>query len=91
MNKPFPVQVGDYCRAYHKGIHRVVGIEYPTTRASWALVTLESVLDSAYRPRRARNTCDMAYCTKVDKKELLRELDNKYAEWSHNVNLYLKD
>lgn len=84
---PFDLKVGDYCYAYSKGIHQVVDILYPPRGlASTALVTLESVLDSNYKPTKRKSTCDVSWCRKVTKEELLQKVKDQYSTWEENIN-----
>lgn len=84
---PFDLKVGDYCYAYVKGIHKVEHILFPSEGlASTALVTLKAVLDSSYRPRSGTSTCDVAWCRKVTKEELLAKVKDQYTVWEENIN-----
>ncbi len=84
---PFDLKVGDYCFAYTKGVHRVVNILFPAEgKASTALVTLESVLDSNYKPRKgSKSNCDVAWCKKINKDDLLEQINNSHYTQINNV------
>lgn len=91
MKYPFDLKVGDYCKAYQKGIHRVISIEYPAHgKASTALVTLEAVLDTKLNPRKGKSTCDIAWCVKINKEQYLEQLKNSHQSQINNVLNYLK-
>jgi len=84
---PFDLKVGDYCYGYVKGIHKVEHILFPAEgKASCALVTLKAVLDSSYRPRSGTSTCDVAWCRKVTREELLAKVKDQYTVWEENIN-----
>lgn len=88
---PFDLVVGDYCTAYQKGIHRVVHILFPARGlASTALVTLESVLDSNLKPRKGKkSTCDVTWCTKINKQEYLEKIKQSHKSQIENVERLL--
>jgi hypothetical protein len=87
---PFDLKVGDYCTAYSKGIHKVVSIEYPTQRASTALVNLVAILDTKLNPSPARkSSCDVAWCRKINVNEYLEHLQNSHKSQLENVRKLL--
>ena len=87
---PFDLKVGDYCTAYSKGIHKVVSIEYPTQRASTALINLVAVLDTKLNPANNRkSSCDVAWCRKINKEEYLEHLKNSHESQLENVRKLL--
>lgn len=87
---PFDLKVGDYCTAYSKGIHKVVSIEYPTQRASTALINLVAVLDTKLNPANGRKSyCDVAWCRKINKEEYLEHLKKSHESQLENVRKLL--
>jgi hypothetical protein len=87
---PFDLKVGDYCTSYRKGISKVVSIEYPTQRASTALINLISILDSKYNPSaNIKHSCDIAWCTKINVDKYLEEVKSSHISQLDNIKKYL--
>lgn len=84
------LKVGDYCRAYVKGIHQITKMEWGSPGASTCLVTMISVLDSNMNPaRRKVHTCDIYWVTKVDPVKFLEEVKASHQSQLANIMAYL--
>jgi len=87
------LKVGDYVSGYNKGIHVITEIgperpDYynPTERLA-PLVKLTQVLtvDLTKSPRR-KSECDITYCAKVTKEELLKWADEAHKRSIDAIN-----
>ena len=92
-NKLNDLKIGNYIFAYHNGVHRVLEIEYPTTRASTALVTYISVLDRSFNKVRNKMTrcCDIDWIEKINFDQLLIDIENSHKSQIDNVKALMKD
>lgn len=78
--KPWTPKVGDLCTSYYKGIWKLEDIDYTDGRSSFGLASLVKVLNSNYdKASSVRKTCDIFYCKKLTKEELLEK-----AQKTHN-------
>jgi hypothetical protein len=88
---PFDLKVGDYCKAYSKGVHKVVDIMYPANgQATTALVSLVTVLDRNLNPCKARkSSCDVYWCKRIDPEKYLFDIVGSHKTQLENVKKFL--
>lgn len=68
-------EVGDYVTSYYKGIFRVDKIELRPFNSP--LLYLTKVLSDKYKKLGGKVSCDSAWCHKITKDDIVKELQDK--------------
>jgi len=87
------IKPGDYVFGYNSGVHKVIEIGpirsnyYPPHEPTAPLVKLVQLLkeDLTKSPKR-KSECDISYCRKITKEELIKWADEAHEKSIHDIN-----
>lgn len=79
-------QIGDYCTSYYKGVFKLLDIDYSPGKSNYGLAKLEMIVDSKYNKRGGIKYCDISYCRKVSKEELIQQANYTHQLFVDKIN-----